>query len=96
MRTYIKQISLLGGRGGAQHGDTIHASHPAAWGSNPSVLTIMDVAEVNQQHWLVESGQWLENVDRTHLVLASGKQVLQKNLISLLAVSWIQTHASSI
>ena len=27
---------------------------------------------------LEESGQWLENVDRTHLVLASGKLVLQK------------------
>ena len=25
-----------------------------------------------------ESGQWLENVDRTNLVLASGKPVLQK------------------
>ena len=30
---------------------------------------IVDVAE--------ESGQWLENVDRTHLVLASGNLVLQ-------------------
>ena len=28
--------------------------------------------------WLAESGQWLENVDQTHLVLASGKPVLQK------------------
>ena len=27
-----------------------------------------------------ESGRWLENVDRTHLVLASGKLVLQKSL----------------
>ena len=36
------------------------------------------VAEVNQRRWLEESGQWLENVDRTHLVLASGKPVLQK------------------
>ena len=39
---------------------------------------IIDVAEVNQQHWIEERGQWLENVDRTHLVLASGKPVLQK------------------
>ena len=38
-----------------------------------------NVTEVNQQRWLEESGQWLENVDRTHLVLASGKLVLQKN-----------------
>ena len=38
----------------------------------------MDVAEVNQRHWLEESRQWLENVDRTHLVLGSGKPVPQK------------------
>ena len=42
---------------------------------------IADVAEVNQWHCLEESGQWLENVDRTHLVLASGKLILQKSLI---------------
>ena len=36
------------------------------------------VTEVNQQRWWEESGQWLENVDRTHLVLASGKPVQQK------------------
>ena len=29
------------------------------------------VAEINQQRRLVESGQWLENVDWTHLVLAT-------------------------
>ena len=35
---------------------------------------IIDVAEVNQQRWLEESGQRLENVDETHQVLAiSGK-----------------------
>ena len=39
---------------------------------------IINLAEVNQQCWLEESGQWLENVDQTHLVLASGKPVLQK------------------
>ena len=39
---------------------------------------IIDVAEVSQWRWAEESGQWLENVDRTHLVQASGKQVLQK------------------
>ena len=42
---------------------------------------IIDVAEVNQRPWLEESGQGLENGDRTHLVLASGKPVLQKSLI---------------
>ena len=41
---------------------------------------IINVAEVNQQHWLEESGQWLDNVDQTHLVLASGRPVLRKRL----------------
>ena len=40
----------------------------------------MSNVEVDQQRWLEESGQWLENVDRTHLVLASGKPVLQKKI----------------
>ena len=44
---------------------------------------IIDVAQVNQRRWLEESGQWLENVDRTHLVLATGKPVLQKNVLSV-------------
>ena len=43
----------------------------------------VDVTEVNQRRCLEESGQSLENVDGTHLVLASGKLlklVLQKKL----------------
>ena len=36
---------------------------------------IINVAEVNQRDWFEESGQWLENVDRTHLVVAT------KNLV---------------
>ena len=36
-------------------------------------------AEVNQRHCLKESEQWLLNVDRTHLVLAGDKLVLQKS-----------------
>ena len=36
------------------------------------------VAEVNQRRCLEKSGQWLENVDQTHLVLGSGKLLLQK------------------
>ena len=27
-----------------------------------------------------ESGRWLENIDQTHLVLVSGKLVLQKTI----------------
>ena len=38
----------------------------------------MDVADVNQQRWLWENGQRLENVDQTLLVLSSGKPVPQK------------------
>ena len=41
---------------------------------------IVDVAEVNQWRCLEDSGQWLENVDRAHLALTSGKPVLQKIL----------------
>ena len=44
---------------------------------------IIDIAEVNQQRWLEESGQWLENVDQTHLVQARGKPVQQKRIIIL-------------
>ena len=58
---------------------------PSALGSIPSVPQkiseekIVDVAEDSQQRWLEESGQWLENVDQIHPVLANGKQILQKN-----------------
>ena len=57
---------------------------PAAPGSIPCIPEIISeeniikVAEVNQRQWLEESGQWLENVDQTNFVLASGKPVLQK------------------
>ena len=52
-----------GGAAAAKLWGSILASHPAAPGS---ILGIP------------KSGQRLENVDRTHLVLASGKLVLQK------------------
>ena len=45
---------------------------------------IIGVAEVNQWCWLEESGQWLQNVDRTHLLLASGKPVLKKVQLGVL------------
>ena len=38
----------------------------------------VDVAEVNQRHCIEESRQRLDNVDLIHLVLVSGKLVLQK------------------
>ena len=52
---------------------------PADRGLIPSVpkkikrKKFINVAEINQQRCLEESGQWLENVDQIHLVLASGK-----------------------
>ena len=63
---------------------------PAAPGSIPcgpkifSEEKIVNITEVNQRHCLEESGQWLENVDQTHLVLASGKPVLQKYIKGLI------------
>ena len=40
----------------------------------------IDVAEIFGRHWLEGSGQRLENVDRTHLVLVSGNLVPKKYL----------------
>ena len=60
---------------------------PAALSLIPSIPKknseekIVDIAEVNQWPCLEESGQWLENVDQTHLVVASGKLVLKKEEI---------------
>ena len=39
---------------------------------------IIDVAQVNQPLLFEERGQWLEDVDQIHLVLASSKPALQK------------------
>ena len=46
-------------------------------------LNFFDVPEIYRRHWLEKSGQRLENVDRTHLVLASGKPVLQETRRSI-------------
>ena len=48
-------------------------------------------ANVNQQRWLEESGQWLENVDGTHTVLARGNLVLQNNLLLTSIVRFAST-----
>ena len=68
--------------------DSILASNPAAPGSIPGdpeffsekffwEKEIVDVAKVNRQQ-CCSGQQRLNYVDRTHLVLASGKLVLQK------------------
>ena len=64
--------------------DSVLASHPAAPGSiignhENFFGRILGVAKVDRQHWLEESEQWLENVERTHKVLVCGKLVFQKN-----------------
>ena len=62
-----------------------HSTNVSAIASEPNFRgKIVDVAELNEWHCLKESEQWLENVDRTHLVLASSKLVQNKKL-SLLA-----------
>ena len=48
-----------------------------------SEAKIVDAAEANQKRSLEESRQWLQTVDQTHLVLASGKQILQKDITKL-------------
>ena len=50
-----------------------------------ALLKIVYVAEANQWRCLEESGHWLENVDRAHLVLASGKLVVLQKIKSLKA-----------
>ena len=60
-------------------GGGIFASGPNCPLKNIAEENIIDVAEVYQLSWLEKSGQWLENIDRIHLVLASGKPVLQKS-----------------
>ena len=59
---------------------------PAAPGSSHSIPKklseekMVEGAAVHQRRCLEESGQWLENVNRTHLVLASSKLLLKKLL----------------
>ena len=48
---------------------------------------IVDVAGINHLCCLEKSGRWLENVDPTHLVLASVKLELKKHSPSLKIIS---------
>ena len=50
---------------------------------------IVNIAEVNQRRRLEESETWLENVDRTHLILACVKLVLQKVALVYHEIDWI-------
>ena len=59
------------------------ASRPSSPRFNQPFLTFfggknVNIANVNQWRCLEENGQRLENADQTHLVLASGKLIVQK------------------
>ena len=96
-----------GGRGEWQHStmDSGLASRHSSpiFGSQHSWNYIIGknvaAVEVNQWRWLEESWLWLENDDRAHLVLASGKLALQKSLkwVPLTAFSfagWLENYMS--
>ena len=51
--------------------DSVLASHPTA----PGLILSVHVAKDNQRRCLEESGQVLENVDRTYLAQVSGKKM---------------------
>ena len=72
----------------AQHRGCILASHPAVQGSILGIPEnlFFDVAEIYRRHRLEESGQRVEIVDWAHLILASGKLVLQKRFLSYLSI----------
>ena len=58
---------------------------------------IIDVAEVNWQRWLEESGQWFETVDRTRLVLASANPNTTKRSLFTFSASresWTSTRTT--
>ena len=61
--------------------DSILASHPAATGSNQSIFSeeILKLLRFIDGTAL-KIGRGLDSADQTHLVLASGKLVLQKNI----------------
>ena len=65
-------------RMGPGGGFLLLTQRPRVWFSTLP-KTYFDVAEIYQWRWLEESGQRLENVDPTHLGLASGKLVLPKS-----------------
>ena len=79
-------ITLMG-RGG---GCIAQREHSCFSPNNPTVQSsgfpkiYFDVAEIYRRHCLEESGQRFENVDRSYLVLARGKLVLQKRTLAVL------------
>ena len=69
--------------GSSQHSKMVNilAAKPNSLGFNSKrsqKFSSGKIVEENQLRKLQESRQWLKYVDRTHLVLVSGKIVLQK------------------
>ena len=57
----------------------------------PSFPEIVNVGEINQLHSFGEIGQRLKIVERTHLVLARGKFVLQEIFLLICNLSiWLK------
>ena len=86
--SYCQTLSKLGG--------SIRASHLADPGSNPSIskvfsLMLLRLVDGGAQN----SGQWLNNVDRTHLVLASGNQYFKKHFPNLLFNYYVSFNFTS-
>ena len=70
------------------------ASEPSPAFGSQHYWIFLEGLNVNHRRCLEESGQWLENIDWTHLVLASGKVVLQKRNDSVTAESLKLTTVS--
>ena len=81
---------------------TILEKKPRSYQKNPgrflgkskftTLITEPGFSSTNQKgYWrsFEESGQWAENVNRTHLVFASGKRVPQKKLAELVFLSFL-------
>ena len=73
-------IKWGGGGGAALHKGCFQTQLPRVWFPDFTEEKIADAAEVNQLCCYEESGQRLENVDWTLLILASGKIVLQNKI----------------
>ena len=76
-----KKVNNVGGA--AEYRGSVRASHPAAPSSIISVSKKISQKTLIQCYQVVLSGQRLDNIKRTHIVLASGTLVLQKVKMSI-------------
>ena len=84
---YSETLCMYKAWGAAKQRGSILASHPRAPSLIPSIPPkkfrgkTINVADIIQWCWLEDSRQWLENVDWTNVVRASGKPSGQKHAI---------------